>query len=160
MPQVNRQVWNEIIHVPPFLVPGNQPIHGKGVPEACQRRATLASSRLNSGLAKQCPKGFVQHPVIQGTTTMTEKYAITEAAVGAALPFCQIALQRWNCSWMKGHYARLAKLCFPHDKIRWNSIHQQIRDFKTNRFPCTKACAGKQSENRLEGEWPQRPMRP
>ena len=92
MAQVNRQVWHEIIHVPPFLVPGDQPIYGKRVAEAGQRRAPAAGGRLNAGLTKECLKGFMQHPVIQWPAAMTEKYEITGTVVGAALAFCQVTL--------------------------------------------------------------------
>src|ERR1700733_153855 len=97
MPQVNRQVWHQIIHISPFLVPGDQPIHGKGVAEARQCRATLAGTRLNSSLTKECLEGFMQHPVIQRAATMAEEDAITETVIGAALAFRQVALQGWDC---------------------------------------------------------------
>lgn len=93
MPKENRQVGHQIIHVTLLLVPGKQAIYSKGVAETRQAWAALATSRLNSGVAKQRLESFLQHPVIQRPAAMAEEYATTGIAVHPALPLYQIALQ-------------------------------------------------------------------
>src|SRR6516225_6277533 len=47
--QIDGEVRQEFVHVPSFLVPGDQTIHGEGVPETRQRRLALTATRPNSG---------------------------------------------------------------------------------------------------------------
>ena len=65
MPQVDRQLGQQLLHIGPLPIPGRQPMDGEGVAQVVQPRLVASAGPPDAGLLTHTQEAFVDGVLIQ-----------------------------------------------------------------------------------------------
>src|SRR5262249_26607937 len=84
MPQVDRQLGQQLLHIDPLPIPGRQPVDGEGVAQVVQPRLVARAGPPDAGLLTHTQEAFVDGVLIQPRARALVKNGASAAGPGGA----------------------------------------------------------------------------